>query len=821
MDASFGGGDRGAAYQLSEGRRTALVELSDAFADLADPAQIALTAADLLGRALGASRVAYAAIDHDAETLHVERDWTAPGVETLAGVTTLRDYGSFIDSLKRGEFIVVDDVRLDARTAPAAAALEAKSARSFVNAPVLEQGRLVAVFFVNDAAVRAWSEEELALIKEVAARTRTAVERARAEVALRDREERYRTLFDLIDEGFCVIEFIDGPHGPMSDYVHVQANPAYTANAGIPDIVGKRLREIVGEDEADGWAEIYRDVLLNGTSLRFERTLEATQRELELAAFRLGPVAKRQVAVLFKDVTARKRAELRLHELNETLEEQVVARSAERDRLWNLSQDMLARADYSGMMSAVSPAWTQVLGWSEEELLSRGYASFMHADDAPPTLAAIERMALTRAPARFENRIATRDGGWKWIEWTVAPEADGINFIAIGRDLSHAKAREAELAAAQEALRQSQKMEAMGQLTGGVAHDFNNLLTPIVGSLDMLLRKGIGSDRERRLIDGALQSAERAKTLVQRLLAFARRQPLQPTAVDLSRLVDGMATLIASTLGPTIEVSVELAPDLPPARADVNQLELALLNLAVNARDAMPEGGRVTIFASREQAEAKKKAGVDPGEYVRVGVRDSGFGMDEATRARAIEPFFSTKGVGKGTGLGLSMVHGLAAQLGGGLTIRSAPGDGTTIELWLPVSDVSVDGGDRATSSAPAPHRLGLALLVDDEDLVRMSTTDMLTDLGYEVVEAGSADEALRLIDEGLVPDLVVTDHIMPGMNGAQLAQALKARRPGLPILVISGYAELDGVQPDLPRLTKPFRNAELANSLSALMPAT
>ncbi|HET6941134.1 MAG TPA: PAS domain S-box protein [Sphingomicrobium sp.] len=799
--------------------RYALVELSDALRDLQDPAEIAYAASDLLGRTLGVSRVGYAGIDHDAETLHVERDWTAPGVETLAGVLPLRAYGSFIDSLKLGEFTVIGDVRDDVRTASAAEALEGKSTRSFVNAPVVEHGRLVAVFFVNAPERRTWSDEDLSLIREFADRTRTAVERARAEVALRESEERYRTLFERIDEGFCIIEFIDGPQGALSDYVHIQANSAYAVNAGIPDIVGKRLREIVSEQEANGWAEIYRNVLTTGTSVRFERGLEATGRQLELAAFRVEPANKRQVAVLFKDVTARKLAEERLRELNETLESQVAARSAERDQLWNLSQDMLARADFSGMMSAVSPAWTQVLGWRQDDLLTRPYATFMHPDDLSPTLNAIARMAESQEPTRIENRIATHDGGWKHIEWTVAPEGDGINFIAVGRDLSVTKAREAELEIAQEALRQSQKMEAMGSLTGGVAHDFNNLLTPIIGSLDMLVRKSIGSERERRLIDGALQSAERAKTLVQRLLAFARRQPLQPVAVDLQRLVDGMVELIGSTLGPTIDLRVDVHPDLPLAKADPNQLEMALLNLAVNARDAMPNGGELVITAAPETVRSKLPSGIGPGDYVRLGVKDTGSGMDEGTRLRAVEPFFSTKGVGKGTGLGLSMVHGLAAQLGGGLIIESAVGQGTMVELWLPVSADPIGSESTEGSFSSRPIGRGIALLVDDEELVRMSTADMLIDLGFEVTESGSAEDALDLIQSGKRPDLLVTDHLMPGMNGVDLAQAARAIIPELPVLIVSGYAEAEGLAPELPRLTKPFRNAELAASLSVLIP--
>jgi signal transduction histidine kinase/CheY-like chemotaxis protein len=459
-----------------------------------------------------------------------------------------------------------------------------------------------------------------------------------------------------------------------------------------------------------------------------------------------------------------------------------------------------------------------VLGWEERELLNRGYANFMHPEDMASTLAAIEHMGETRQPTRFENRIATSDGGWKPIEWTVAPELDGVNFVAVGRDLSSAKAREAELEAAQEALRQSQKMEAMGSLTGGVAHDFNNLLMPIIGSLDMLVRKGLGSEREQRLIDGALQSAERAKTLVQRLLAFARRQPLQSTAVDIAKLVEDMAGLIGSTAGPNIDVRVVVAPDLPPAQADANQLEMALLNLAVNARDAMSGGGQLTIGARQESIGEEHAAALRHGNYVRLSVRDTGCGMDEATLRRAVEPFFSTKGIGKGTGLGLSMVHGLAAQLGGGLLIDSAPGEGTTVTLWLPVSAKPVEDQEQLADRTERPIGRGVALLVDDEELVRMSTADMLNDLGFEVIEAGSAEEALHFLRAGQAPDLLVTDHLMPGMSGADLAREVRLLHPDLPVLVISGYAEVEGIAPNVPRLTKPFRNADLAASLSELL---
>ncbi|WP_296185942.1 GAF domain-containing protein [Pseudomonas sp. UBA1879] len=375
----------------------------------------------------------------------------------------------------------------------------------------------------------------------------------------------------------------------------------------------------------------------------------------------------------------------------------------------------------------------------------------------------------------------------------------------------------AEREEAQKALRQSQKMEAMGQLTGGVAHDFNNLLTPIVGTLDMLQRRGVGGEREQRLISGAMQSAERAKTLVQRLLAFARRQPLQTVPVDVAKLVSDMGDLVASTTGPQIKVVVDAPDNLPAAIADLNQLEMALLNLSVNARDAMLEGGTMRISASTEQVDQGHRSKLAAGEYLCLSVADTGTGMDAATLARAVEPFFSTKGVGKGTGLGLSMVHGLASQLNGALTIQSAPGLGTNVELWLPRSLSKPTPLLRVVEASEPRLIRGIALLVDDEELVRASTSYMLAELGYRVIEAASGEEAMALMDSGEAFDLLVTDHLMPGINGTDLARVVRASRPGTPILLVSGYAEREGLDPDLPRLTKPFRKSELAVSLDQL----
>jgi len=370
---------------------------------------------------------------------------------------------------------------------------------------------------------------------------------------------------------------------------------------------------------------------------------------------------------------------------------------------------------------------------------------------------------------------------------------------------------------AHEALRQSQKMEAMGQLTGGVAHDFNNLLTPIVGALDLLQRRDVGGEREKRLIAGAAQSAERARILVQRLLAFARRQPLQSTAVDIAKLVADMGELIESTTGPQIKVVVESPADIPPAKADPNQLEMAVLNLAVNARDAMPEGGTLRISASVANVGSGHRSRLVPGRYVCLSVADTGTGMDETTIARAIEPFFSTKGIGKGTGLGLSMVHGLASQLGGALTIESHLGLGTNMRLWLPLSEQRADEYVIPPPIIPYAPRMGTALLVDDEALVRMSTADMLSDLGYETIEVSSAEEALQIMASGQHIDVLITDHLMPGMSGLELAQNVQSTRPEVPVLLASGYADLEGIDAERPRLTKPFRKDDLAAALSSL----
>ena len=432
-----------------------------------------------------------------------------------------------------------------------------------------------------------------------------------------------------------------------------------------------------------------------------------------------------------------------------------------------------------------------------------GNATFLERPFHPTTLVSLAQSALRGRRRQYEARARLQD----------------LNNLA--RDLERrVEERTAEHKAAMAQLHEVQKLETLGQLTGGVAHDFNNLLTPITGALDLLYKQYADKDpRSGRLLNNALKAADRARTLVQRLLGFARRQTLQTEAVDIVRLISGMRDLISSSIGPTIEVAIEPEEDLPLAVVDPNQLELAILNLCVNARDAMPDGGKLHIGVRAEAVKAGTVPGLAAGDYVRLSVTDNGSGMSAETLSRAIEPFYSTKEIGRGTGLGLSMVHGLAAQLGGGFAIASELGKGTSVTLYLPAAESDASEADVAASgvSRRSERRLSI-LLVDDEDLVRFATAEMIRELGHEVTEVGSGSEALDLFDRGLEVDAVITDYKMPRMDGAALAERIRENRPSLPILIITGYTGVTDEALHLPRLAKPFGQAELGAALASLM---
>ncbi|MFN3686808.1 PAS domain-containing protein [Salinarimonas sp.] len=468
--------------------------------------------------------------------------------------------------------------------------------------------------------------------------------------------------------------------------------------------------------------------------------------------------------------------------------------------------------------------------------------ALVHAEDASRIGEEVGTAMERGEDFEIEFRIRAPQGlVWVWSQGVAVRDEDGrlVRYVGVGRNVTDRMRYQEELRrqvhertlAAEEALSrlyEAQKLESIGQLTGGVAHDFNNLLAAILSNLE-LLRKRIGDDpRSLRLLDGAVQGAERGASLTRRLLAFARRQDLQTQSVSLSALVGGMIELLSRSLGPGVRIVTELPDDLPLVAVDAHQLELALLNLAVNARDAMPGGGTLTIAA---RAGAPAPHGLPSGDYLCLSVADTGAGMDGATLRRATEPFFTTKGVGKGTGLGLSMVHGLAVQSGGALTLDSHPGAGTRVCLWLPRASETPRAPDAPAGAVPSPARAATApgasprplsvLVVDDDALVRMGTASMLEDLGHEPIEAESGPEALAILASGQPIDIVVTDHAMPGMTGTELAARIRAERPGLPVALATGYAELpNGERVDLPRLAKPFRQEDLAALLETLAAA-
>ncbi|MDU6727928.1 MAG: PAS domain-containing protein, partial [Bradyrhizobium sp.] len=636
--------------------------------------------------------------------------------------------------------------------------------------------------------------------------TADAGRRARAETALAESEERYRTLFNSIDEGFCIIEFFDGPHGPLSDYIHIEANPAYALHAGIPNVVGQKVREMV-PNEADGWVELYGDVLRSGAPIRFERELVATGRHLELAAFRVEPATRRQVAVLFQDITARKRAEAALQEINDTLEARVVAALAERKLLADIVEGTNAFVQVVDMqfrLIAINGAAVQEFERIFDVRPKVGDHLLELFQDLPEHRSAV-RAVWSRALAG-EEFVAVDEFGdvsrnrrFYEMRFSVLRDATGeqIGAYQFAYDVTDRLREQARLREAEEALRQSQKMEAVGQLTGGIAHDFNNLLTGIMGSLEMLqtrLRQGRFSDVDR-YVAAAQGASKRAAALTHRLLAFSRRQTLDPKPTDVNRLAMGMEELVRRTVGPQITLEVVTAAGLWPALIDSPQLESALLNLCINARDAMPEGGRITIETANKWLDdrAARERDLPPGQYISLCVTDTGTGMTPDVIEHAFDPFFTTKPIGQGTGLGLSMVYGFARQSGGQVRIYSELGEGTTMCLYFPRHYVGeAEPADPDQRGAPMASSTGQTILVvDDEPTIRMLVMEVLDERGYAVIEAKDGPTGLAALQSNARIDLLITDVGLPGgMNGRQLADAARATRPGLKILFITGYAE-------------------------------
>ncbi len=694
----------GAASDVTERRRTearrdALIRLTAEIQGLREPADIAMVASRILGETLGVSRVGYGTIAPSQDTLTTERSWTAPCVRALEGRVDIGALGPLLGDLRQGGCLAVADAASDPALCGSAARLIELDARSLVAVAMIERRETIGVLFVTSAEARDCCREDLDLIREVAARMRTAMERRRAEQALQS--------------------------------------------------------------------------------------------------------------------------------LAESLEQQVEQRTRERDRVWRNTQDLSVVLDRAGTFVAINPATTKILGWSEAEMLGRSAFDFILPEDAPDSLKALQRAANAPLPS-FVCRYRCKDGGIRWISWVAAPDRDLI--YGSGRDITAEKEAAIALAASEEALRQSQKMEAVGQLTGGLAHDFNNILTGISGSLELIqTRVAQGRTGELDRYIGAAQSAsKRAAALTHRLLAFSRRQTLDPKPTNVNQLVSGMAELIQRSVGPEIAVETAAAVGLWNSFVDAGQLENALLNLCLNARDAIVGAGRITIETANIWLDerAARERDVPPGQYVALSVTDTGSGMPPDVVARAFDPFFTTKPIGQGTGLGLSMIYGFARQSGGQVRIYSEVGRGTTVSVYLPRFLGMSDGDDPAAASAALPRAAAgqTALVVDDEPLIRMYVTEILEELGYGALEAADGPAGLKIVNSDARIDLLITDVGLPnGMNGRQVADAAREVRPGLKVLFITGYAEnallnhghlAHGMQV----VTKPFTMDALATRIRSLL---
>ncbi|MCQ4305863.1 response regulator [Stutzerimonas frequens] len=550
-------------------------------------------------------------------------------------------------------------------------------------------------------------------------------------------------------------------------------------------------------------------------------------------AFFDGERCTRFVGVLM-DITEQQLATQTLRQMNETLGERVQERTRERDRTWELSRDLLAVTHTDMMPVALNPMWEQAFDWPLEQLMEHPLTRLVHPDDLQATLEETARVGRGKVTTRFVNRMRHRDGSYRWLSWSAV--ADGGRIYSAARDITSEIAAVDKLADANRELRaqiqererveatlqQMQRLEAVGQLTAGVAHDFNNLLTVILTSASFLqndLQNGAPLERSLRRLQYIRESGERGATLTSQLLAFARRQQLAPTAIDLNDTLVNLLSLLKSTLGGSVSIETDTQADIWHALVDPTQIEMIILNLAINARDAMADSGRLTLGTRNVVIDqpAQRAEDPSPGEYVMLSVADTGSGMSEAVLSKAFEPFFTTKEVGKGSGLGLAQVFGFAKQSGGGARIESREGVGTTVKVFLPRTSAprQPEPASAASSGSAESNNQHCILLVDDDHSVREVTAQMLENLGFTVIAADSGDDALQLLTQGAEVDLLLADFAMPGMNGGELARAVRVRHPELPVVFVTGYAELCELGLEgYSIIQKPFREEQLANKL-------
>ena len=653
-------------------------------------------------------------------------------------------------------------------------------------------------------------------------------ERVLAERALRASEARFRTFAQAMPNHVWAARD-DGSVEWINDRVHEYAG----FEGGPQAMLGQGWAPIVHPDDAPRYHALWRDCVASGAPLDAEIRLRRADGEYRWHLVRArrcaldadeGPDGHQGEHGLWIgssiDIEDQKRASEALAAVNATLEERVARRTAERDRMWRLSKDIMLVADLQSTLFAVNPAFTAILGWTEAEVLGSTFLELVHPDDRARTVQQVEALGAGGQVYRFENRWRRKNGSWCSLSWTASPDQQHIH--AVGRDISADLQRMEAMRRTEAALQQSQKMETIGKLTGGVAHDFNNLLQVIGGNLQLIARRAQDLPEIRKRVENAMGGVERGAKLASSLLSFARRQPLEPKAVKIGRLLNNMEDMMRRALGEEIDVEMVISGGLWTTEVDPAQLENAILNLAINARDAMDGAGRLTIEvvnAALDAAYCAAHAEIAPGQYVLLAVSDTGSGMPQQVIDQAFEPFFSTKPEGKGTGLGLSMVYGLVKQSGGHVKIYSEVGEGTTVKIYLPRSLQAEDHAD-APLAQPAVGGHETVLVVEDDEQVRLTVVDMLTDLGYRVLRANDASAALTVIDSGIHIDLLFTDVVMPGpLRSPELAKKARERLPEVAVLFTSGYTEnaiVHGgrLDPGVELLGKPYTRDNLARKI-------
>jgi PAS domain S-box-containing protein len=653
---------------------------------------------------------------------------------------------------------------------------------------------------------------------------RDITERREAEESLRASEAQFRTLAQAMPNHVWT-----APANGLLDWFNDRVYDYSEAARGSLD--GHGWASLVHPDDLPVAAPRWAAALASGEGYETEFRLRRADGVYRWHIARAVPIRGESGELVSwvgtnTDIDDQKTSAKALAHLNEYLEREVAERTADRNRLWRLSSDVMLVARFDGVITAVNPAGSALIGCAENEIVGRGLLDFVHPDDVEATSAAIARLSQRDSPARFQNRCRRKDGGVLWISWTAVPGDGFVN--AVGRDFTAEKLHAEALRQTEEQLRQAQKMEAIGQLTGGVAHDFNNILQVISANLQLLGRIAAGNEKIEQRVDKAMGAVKRGAQLASQLLAFGRRQALEPKVVNVGRFVVAMEDMLRRALSEAIEIETVVTGGLWNTLVDPTQIENAVLNLAINARDAMHGSGKLTIEAgnaSLDDTYVRRHADVRPGQYVMLAVSDTGSGMTPEVMAQAFEPFFSTKGEGQGTGLGLSMVYGFVKQSGGHVKIYSELGHGTVVKMYLPRSTQSEDVLTVADPSAASGGTETILVAEDDEE-VRATVVEILSELGYRVLKAKDAAGALSIIESGARVDLLFTDVVMPGpLKSPELAHKARERIPGLGVLFTSGYTEnaivhAGRLDAGVDLLAKPYSREALALKLRQVLAA-